>query len=177
MSRARVAAGCAPGPRPDPGTGPALAVHRQGGFTLLEMIVVLVVLSLLAGLVVARGPQRSAALDLRAAAAEMVQALRGARARAIATDRRTVFRLDLAAHRYAVDGAAPRALPAALGLDMVFAAGQPGEAGTDGTVSFAPDGSSSGGRIDLSQGGRVVEVDIAWLTGRVTAQEAPRAPP
>jgi general secretion pathway protein H len=151
-----------------------LAVHRQGGFTLLEMIVVLVVLSLLAGLVVARGPQRSAALDLRAAAAEMVQALRGARAQAIATNRRTVFRLDLAAHRYAVDGAAPRALPAALGLDMVFAAGQPGEAGA---ISFAPDGSSSGGRIDLSQGGRVVEVDIAWLTGRVTAQEAPRAPP
>ena len=53
---------------------------REAGFTLIEMIVVLVVLALAAGLVLARGPMRSASLDLRAAA------------RTMAADMRTFFR-------------------------------------------------------------------------------------
>ncbi|MBC7802128.1 MAG: prepilin-type N-terminal cleavage/methylation domain-containing protein, partial [Gemmatimonadaceae bacterium] len=40
----------------------------DGGFTLIEVTVVLAVLALVAGLVLARGPQRSASLDMRAAA-------------------------------------------------------------------------------------------------------------
>ena len=149
----------------------------QAGFTLLEMIVVLVVLALMAGLVLARGPQRSAALELRMAAGEVAQALRGARGRAIATNGPVVFRLDVGAHEYRVDGAPPRALPASLALSMVAIAGEVTDSQIAG-ISFSPDGSSSGGRVELASGARRVQVGVDWLTGRVRvadgSAEAPR---
>ena len=34
-------------------------------------------------------------------------------------------------------------------------------------IVFAPDGSSSGGRIDLDSGTIHMQLDVSWLTGRV----------
>jgi general secretion pathway protein H len=144
--------------------------RSDSGFTLLEMLVVLVILGLMVGLVVTRGPPRSAALDLRAAAAEMAQALRGARARAIATNRRVDFRLDVAGHVFAVDGGTARALPASLALSMTAASGE--TVGRTEAIAFAPDGSSTGGRIDVAEGARIMRVEVDWLTGRVRIAEA-----
>ncbi len=137
----------------------------DAGFTLLEVIVVIVVLGLMVGLVVQRGPSRSPTLDLRAAAEEVTRTLRLARTRAIATNRAVVFRLDVVGHAYAVDGAPPRSLPAALALGIVAIA--PGAAGTP-SISFAPDGSSSGGRIAMGEGARHIDIGVDWLTGRVS---------
>ena len=139
----------------------------QAGFTLLEMIVVLVVLGLMASLIVARGPPRSPALDLRAAAGEIAQALRDTRGQAIETGRRAVFHLDVKAHAFSVGNSAARLLPASLGLTI---AGAPGEAAASrgAGIVFAPDGSSSGGTIDLALDTRHVRIVVAWLTGRVT---------
>jgi len=143
----------------------------EAGFTLLEMIVVMAVLGLMAGLVVARGPSRSPALDLRAAASELAQALRGARARAIATDRLVMVRIDARAHAFAVDDAPPHPLPAALALRLV-AGPEEGAADRLGGISFVPDGGSSGGRIDLAAGARHLVLTIDWLTGRVRIDAA-----
>jgi general secretion pathway protein H len=134
------------------------------------MIVVLAVLALMVALVVARGPQRSPTLDLRAAAGEVAQALRAARARAIATDQPVTFRLDLAAHAYVVGTTPPHALPASLGLVMTSVAGE--TSANAAGISFAPDGSSSGGALDLVLGARRAHVAVDWLTGRVTVAEA-----
>jgi general secretion pathway protein H len=145
--------------------------EADGGFTLIEMIVVLVVLGLVAGLVLARGPLRSAAVDLRAATSAVAEGLRGARGQAIATNRPVVFRVDVAAHLFAVDDAPPRRLPDSLGLSVTTIA--KAVAGRDvAGIVFAPDGSSSGGRVDLTLGVRHARVDVAWLTGRVTVAEA-----
>ena len=61
---------------------------RDAGFTLIEVTVVLAILGFVGGLVLGRGPPRSAALELRAASATVAQTLKGARTRAIATNRR-----------------------------------------------------------------------------------------
>lgn len=127
------------------------------GFTLLEMLVVIAVLGLVLGIFIGRGPMRSPALDLRAAAADVAQALRATRARAIATDRASSFALDPAAHRYVAAGVS-HALPAALSA----AINAPG-----GVIQFAPDGSSSGGRVTLGEAERAIVVSVDWLTGRV----------
>ena len=42
-----------------------------------------------------------------------------------------------------------------------------------GAISFAPDGSSSGGRIERADGGRRMRVSVDWLTGRVGVAEIP----
>jgi general secretion pathway protein H len=118
---------------------------------------------------VARGPQRSPTLDLRAAASEVAQALRGARTQAIATDRPVSVRIDVVAHSYAVGDAAPRALPAALAMKLASVAGT--AAAGSGAIRFSPDGSSSGGVVDLALGARRAHVGVNWLTGRVTVAE------
>src|ERR1700686_3126054 len=138
----------------------------QAGFTMIEMIVVLVVLGLMLGLVIGRGPMRSPALDARVAARELTQALRLARSRAITLDRPVSLLLDRMAHDVRIDGARSLALPRDVG---VFAATPAGEVISDRVINirFASDGSSSGARIALGAQGfrRVLVVD--WLTGRV----------
>jgi len=122
--------------------------------------------------VLQRGPPRSSTLDLRAAGAEVGRALRLARTRAITSNRVVVFRLDVPGHRFAIDADPPRALPAGFALGIVAAApgGRAGGGGGDVMpgISFAPDGSASGGRIRMAQGAASIEVDVAWLTGRVS---------
>ena len=139
----------------------------DAGFTLIEIIVVLVILGAMVGLLVTRGPVHSAALDLRAVANTMAEAMRGARVRAIATDKPVTFTLDVARHVYQIDGSPPAPLPVALGLSMRSAAGE--AAGPQrGGISFAPDGSSTGGEVDLAAGERHVKIGVNWLTGRVS---------
>jgi general secretion pathway protein H len=132
---------------------------RQAGFTLIEMLVVLVVIGLIAGLVIARGPQRSAGLDLRAATEAVTQELRRARTVAIAENREVSVAFDPAAHGVRAAGAALRVLPGA----VAFAAA---------TVRFAPDGSAAGGPIALAAAGRRVVIAVSWLTGRVSVADA-----
>lgn len=151
---------------------PIVSARPESGFTLLEMIVVLVVLGLMASLIVIRGPPSSALLDLHGTAGEVAQELRGARAQAIASDRRVVVRIDAAAHTLRVDDAPPRLLPASLGLRVV-AVSQEVAAPRTARITFAPDGSSSGGTIDLVAETRRMRVAVDWLTGRVGLADLP----
>lgn len=144
--------------------------RREAGFTLIEMIVVLVILGLALGLVVARGPMRSERLDIDAAAREMVGALRLARGQAIARNAPVAVLVDPVAHAYRVGDGAVRRFPTGLAVS----AWSPGPAaGTQaGAVVFAGDGSSSGGRIELAGRTRHVSIEVSWLTGRVSIADA-----
>lgn len=142
----------------------------EAGFTLIEMIVVLAVLGFMLGIVLTRGPQRSARLELDGAAREVATALRTARARAIAQDRPVLFAIDGADHAYQVDGAPPRPLPVNFPLSVTTVTGA--AARMPAAISFLPDGSSSGGRVEIAGGARRVLVGVDWLTGRVTVADA-----
>jgi general secretion pathway protein H len=145
--------------------------NRQAGFTLIETIVVLVVLGLMVGLVLARGPVRSRSLELRAAADQLAQTLRGARAQAIRLDRPVSFVLDLARHSYSIGGGRAETLPLHMGLSMITVAGETMGSHIGGIV-FEPDGSASGGRIEIADGQRRLQVGVDWLTGRVSVADA-----
>ena len=145
--------------------------NRSGtpGFTLIEVIVVLVILGLGLALLTTRGPLRSTALDLRAATSEITQALRLARARAIATDRPVIVALDPAGNAFRVGSGSTQTLPRGVTLE---ATAVQGPAAGIAAFRFAPDGSASGGRITLTAGGRSAVVGVDWLTGRVSVGEA-----
>ncbi len=142
----------------------------EAGFTLIEVLVVIVILGLTAVLVMARGPARSAGLEARAAASEVAQTLRLGRARAIASDRPAVVMLDLSSHALTLNGAPRAVLPAALPVAALLADGsQPRLA----VFGFAPDGSATGGTVVLGRPGRRIRVSVDWLTGRVDVADAP----
>lgn len=134
----------------------AMPQRAQRGFTLIEMIVVLVVVSLLVGLVLARGPAHSQALDLDAAARHVVGALRVAHARAIA-DEQPVF-VRFGSNTVQLDGEVPLILPT-----HVKAAGSV-------VIGFTPDGGSSGGTVILRSIHQRIAIAVDWLTGHITIE-------
>jgi general secretion pathway protein H len=142
----------------------------RAGFTLIEMLVVLTILGLTLALVAAHGPMRSAGLEMHSAAGQVADALRLARTRAIASNRRTRFSLDPAQHGFQIDGGALHTLPAQLAV-LISATGGPPRRDRIGGIVFAPDGSSSGGSIELADGQRRTLISVDWLSGRITVAD------
>ncbi len=141
------------------GATPGGARRAEAGFTLLEVIVVLALVALGLGLLAARGPPRSAALEIRGAAGELAQALRLARAQAIARNQPVGLTLDLARRSWRIDAGPERVLPPVFVLSI-----RDGSSETLGNrlggIRFASDGSSTGGWIEISDGRRRMQVGV-----------------
>ena len=131
------------------------------GFTLIEMVVVLVVLALIAGIVMSRGPSRSPTLEVKQAVAMVAQAMRGARAAAIAADRPVDVEIDTVGHSIRSGSAMLTLLPGTVGIEGTVARVR------RVAIRFAPDGSSSGGGVVLTEGAVRMLVMVDGLTGRV----------
>ena len=129
---------------------------RQTGFTLLELIVVIVIIGLVATLVFVRQPWHSEALNTEATVRTLTSALRLARSRAIAQDREVA--VVTRGNGFVLDGGAVTLLPA-------------GDALTAAAVIFMPDGGASGATLMLASGPRRIVISVNWLTGRVQSRE------
>jgi general secretion pathway protein H len=141
------------------------------GFTLIELLVVMTILGLALALVSERGPMRSATLDSKAAMAGLAGGLREARSQAIALNQPVAVTLDIAAHDWRIGDLPPHSLPPTLAISLVTTKAAVRDAQNGGIV-FEPDGSSTGGRIELSDDRRKLAITVDWLTGNVTTSYA-----
>lgn len=141
--------------------------NAQRGFTLLEMLVVIVLISIAAGLVGFGLQQGLRSAKERQVVGQMVEALRSTRAKAIvnASTEATVF--DLRALSFQAPGRPKKHWPADLQVTLHTAE----HAGS--AVEFYPDGSSTGGNLLLTNGSRRWRIDIGWLTGSVQSKVLP----
>jgi len=131
---------------------------RQRGFTLFEMIVVLVILGLTLALVVTRGPMHSVRLDTEATARELVSTLRLARGRAIAQNQPVT--VVLTPRHYQIEGLTAHMVPGDVALTG------------NAVIRFAPDGSSSGGTVVVQTATSHIVIVVNWLTGNVAMTRA-----
>lgn len=151
-------------------------MKRQRGFTLLELLVVLVIGVLLVSLAPPLLSGLSGATELRGAARQLAAGLRSARNEAVSRQREATLTLDLEHRRFGVTGD-PReiALPDGLAIHLYTAQAELVDAASGG-IRFFPDGSSTGGAITVSGSRRVYRVNVDWLTGAIAIVEEEPSP-
>lgn len=141
-----------------------------GGFTLMELLVVLGVIGLVLALAVPSFSRVLPALELRTDARNVAGALREARALAIGRNRETTLTIDVEQRSLRLGDEAPIRLSPHLGMSLLTASSETAETGSGG-ISFFPDGTSTGGRVTLRLGERQRHVVVDWLTGAVSIVE------
>ncbi len=142
------------------------------GYSLLEMLVVLAILSIT--IIVALMFVRPSASSFEPArtAYEMAARLKGARTKAIAANQETSFFLDLQERQFwSKVSPSKAAIPAEIDILMTSAKNR---VLTEqlGSFRFFPNGSSTGGNIELNMGAKKISVQVDWLTGAVRVIDA-----
>ena len=149
--------------------GSGAPLTDQRGFTLLELIVTLLVVSLAVGLAIPAIGRSTEAIRIRADVAGFSAMLRHARERAIVTRKAQAIIVDADGHQITRRVGGPdgeirenRALS-----DRLTIAAEPPPATT---VRFDPAGGSTGADFRISSGTITYRVTVDALTGRVKSE-------
>jgi len=137
------------------------------GFTLLELTVVLFVVVLGFSVIGLNLSSGSDSTEIKAAARDIVSALRYAKGQALISHQETTVALDLSDNSYTVSGRDKLyQIPKTIDVTVVTAQTElTGEGAAN--IRFFADGSSTGGRITLERGQTAWKIDINWLTGQI----------
>ncbi len=143
------------------------------GFTILELLVVLAIVSLVMAIALPRLSGTVTTSELRSAARSLAAGMRWARSEAIYTNRPINFQVDVNGRRFGMtQKGSMRSLPENARVTLFTARSQLLDE-DKGYIRFFPDGSSSGGRVTLATKRLTQYVDVDWLTGRISIQDEP----
>jgi general secretion pathway protein H len=144
--------------------------RRSAGFTLVEIMVVMVIIALIMGLVGTSMSRSISAAEARAASRDLVASLRYTRARAIIDKAERVFLVDTENRSYQAPGRDKVELPEGVDLTITTATSELVSDAVSG-IRFFPDGGSTGGHIELTVNKREYRVNVAWLTGETQLEK------
>lgn len=138
------------------------------GFTLIELIVVLFIIVLGFSVIGINFSSGGDSAEIKAAARDIVSALRYARGQALMDHEETTVTFDLEENSYTISNRDKiYTIPADIDLTVVTAQSELTGQG-QGSIRFFSDGSSTGGRVTLERGERAKwQIDINWLTGQI----------
>jgi general secretion pathway protein H len=149
-------------------------VKTASGFTLLEILVVMVIAGLLIALVPPLFSGAVTGTRLKGSVRDLAVVLRETRSKAIIHNAEQRVHLDLETPRYRVGNAVPEILPDDVEMAVELVTGARVDEMSQHIVRFFPDGSSSGELITLSGSKRAYHLHINWLTGGITITEGLR---
>lgn len=146
-----------PGPRTQ-------SADRRAGFTLIEVVAVMLIIALVASLAVTMMPNTGRG-GLKALTLEAAALLRRERLGAVLTGRDRQVSLDGERRILVGDGGDVLAIPRdvavdILGIDALWS-------GRQAVVRFTPDGASTGAVLKLSRENAEYEIRVNWYTGGV----------
>ena len=146
---------------------------QENGFSLIEMLVALALFTLsIAVMLPVFGTPRSGA-RLSPLIMRLAVDLKSARTKAIVSNRPVSVILDPINHSYRIDGDRTSMLPASVRLKLTPDMDRVGEDDSE-TITFFPDGSSTGGSVILSAQTSSMTLSVGWLTGAMVARGSPR---
>lgn len=141
--------------------------QRAVGFTLVELLVVMVIAALVLGLVATSISRNISGAEMRSAARKMTASIRYTRTQAILDKQEQVFLIDTENRSYLAPKREAVVLPEGMNVAVTTARSELTDEQVGG-IRFYPDGGSTGGFIELEANGRIYRIDIAWLTGEAS---------
>jgi general secretion pathway protein H len=149
--------------------GLQLASNGQRGFTLVELLVVLVIAALALALVGTSISRSVSGAEMRNAARKVAASLRYTRTQAILTKSEKVSLVDTEKRTFRAGSREAEELPKGLNVELNTARSELTSESAGG-IRFYPDGGSTGGNVRLEANGRVYQVNVTWLTGEASLQ-------
>ena len=144
-------------------------ISRGRGFTLVELLVVLVIAALVLALVGTSISRSISGAEMRTAARKVAANLRYTRTQAILKKSEQVFEVNADEKTYQAPGRELVELPEEMNVALTTARSElTGE--NAGGIRFYPDGGSTGGFVELESDNRIYKVSVAWLTGETIVE-------
>lgn len=142
----------------------------QKGFSLIEILVVMVFIAVMAGIVSSSMTKSLKNTKLRAASKNLVSALRYTRGQAVVKHEEKTMTFNVEKKTYK----APRKKMVQIPKEMemyVYTADSEVADKITGSIRFFSDGSSTGGWVKLVLGKKIWKVNVNWLTGEISVVE------
>ena len=150
----------------------AIACQRQAGFSLLELLVVLVIMAVAAGLMLpqfGKGPPRDAVQSM---ALQLATELKATRDDALRTNTEQLFTVELG-RRETWSQARPAPRRFVDGIDLDISGPSLEWVGARAVQwRFQPGGGATGGDITVRDGRTAAVVSVDWLTGVARIERA-----
>lgn len=151
-----------------------MSLRRHAGFTLLELLVVLVLASIAISVVGVGSQSIMDRSKYHQVLREVKSLLSAGHAKAVQDGHEVIVAFNPAGRVLAIEGYRSIQVPSALAVEWEAAAHRPAQspAGFLPLFVFNADGSGHGGRFSVLRGGRGIAFRVNWLLGTVEQAEA-----
>jgi general secretion pathway protein H len=152
-------------------SGKHIRLGCAAGFSILEMLIVLAIVSMVAAVARPLFHGVPDAVKFRASVRDAINAFKSARVAAITRNTEAVMTIDLESRSLSSPSVANAIIPADIEIHLKVAAIEQ-QGASRGGVRFYSDGSSTGGELILTMRQRTSSICVNWLTGIAREQVA-----
>jgi len=147
-----------------------LNFNRNKGFSLIEILVVMVFIAVIAGFVSSSMTKSLKKTKIRAVSKNLVSALRYTRGQAIVKHEEKTISFNVKEKTYKAPRKKTVHIPDEVELNVYTADSEIADESV-GKIRFFSDGSSTGGWVKLTYGKKIWKINVNWLTGEISKVE------